>query len=42
MRVKVYIESIRTLSIDGNVDRNKTINGRLGFTELLDMFPLVN
>ena len=42
MRVKVYIESIRTLSIDGNVDRNKTINGRLGSTELLDMFPLVN
>ena len=38
----MYIESIRTLNVQGVVDQNKTINELVGFQELLDMFPLVN
>jgi hypothetical protein len=38
----VYIESVRTLLVDGTISQKKTINGRVGFTELLDILPLVN
>lgn len=38
----MYIESVRILDVDGHIDESKTINGLVGFSELLDMFPLVN